>query len=382
MTGQVALVVHGEPEIQRQVAEALRGAGFKVMLERPGAELRDRLASLPFLPDILLTELASGSDDDSTVLSQLRANPLAEQIPVVLLASGDAEERRLALRQGVTRFVLPPYDGEEVVLLTQMALSQARDNRLLSGSLSQLPITDLLQTFDVHRKSGRVTVRSRGREGTLWLRGGRIIDAVTEDGKTGEAAVYAVAQWDEGTFEAELGPVEVPERISQGTTFLLLEAMRRKDEMARYGESPPHAALIDPPPAPPRSLLAVHRALTLLNVAASYSSAHLLSPLLEQRLEELRSELSGDHPILEHFAVGAHGRVTVDLEFRGDEDPEPLVAAVGAWLRGFFARMDRALPGRFDIARLAALTEVVQEDLRDLGFYGALGLNRDGEEET
>ena len=40
------------------------------------------------------------------------------------------------------------------------------------------------------------------------------------------------------------------------------------------------------------------------------------------------------------------------------------------------------MPGRFELVRLAALTEVIQEELRDLGFYRALGLQREGEEET
>ena len=68
--------------------------------------------------------------------------------------------------------------------------------------------------------------------------------------------------------------------------------------------------------------------------------------------------------------------------YHGEEDPEPLVIAIGAWLRTFFERMERAMPGRFELVRLAALTEVIQEELRDLGFYRALGLQREGEEET
>lgn len=382
MTGRLALVVHAEPELQQRLGDALSGAGFKLLLERPGRHLRKRLDALPFLPDVLLTEWAPNGDGESTVLASLQGHPLAERIPVVLLASGDAGERRAALRRGVAHLALPPYDEEEIILLARRAVMQAREDRLLTGSLGQLPLTDLLQILSANQKSGMLTLRSRGREGTMWLRGGRVVDATTEDGRSGEEAVYAIALWEEGSFEAELGPVEVPERIAKSTTHLLLEAMRRKDEAARRGEPPPHAALEDPPPAPPRALLAVHRALTLLNIAGSYSAAHMLAPMVERRLEEARRRAASRHPILERFAVGAGGVVTADRSLRVDDDPRPVVDGVSAWLRAYFERAERALPGRFDLARLSTLSEVVQDDLRDLGFYRALGLVRDGKEET
>lgn len=253
-----------------------------------------------------------------------------------------------------------------------------------SGSLEQLSAADLLQTAEATRRNGTITLRHGERAGTVWLREGRVIDAETHGGPSGASprrgaeAVYEMAVWQEGTFEAEFTAAApaLPERVFQPTSALLLEAMRRRDEELRDAP-PPHAALADPPPPPPRPALALHRGLTLLNVAVSYACDHAEPTLLERRLEDARRTLLPEHPALGLFAVrpggavalaGAAGPLT-------EESTGPLVRAVARWLERFFAVMERALPGRFPLRRLRSITEAVQEDLGALGFYRELGLD-------
>lgn len=244
--------------------------------------------------------------------------------------------------------------------------------RPLSGSLEQLSVPDLLQTAEANRRSGRIMLRRRGRSGTLWMRDGRVVDAAIDGGgPLGHEAVYEMALWDTGLFEADFTPVDVPERIFAPTSALLLEAMRLRDEALR-GEAPPHAAIVDPPPPPPRPLLAIHRSLTLLNVAASSAAEHLELELLARRLEETRRETAVEHPALSIFQVTAGGAVGT-VSFEDEADPAALVRGVARWLLRLFAVLERALPGRFSVRRLRAMTEAVQEDLASLGFYRELG---------
>lgn len=248
-----------------------------------------------------------------------------------------------------------------------------RDQRtLLSGSLEQLSVPDLLQTAEANRRSGVILIRNAQRNGTLWLRDGRVVDAEIAGGGFGADAVYELAVWEDGTFEADFTPVEVPDRIFQPTSALLLEAMRRRDEALRNAP-PPHAAIPDPPPPPPRPLLAVHRGLTLLNVASSYALEHVEPALLEARLEAARRALAAEHPVLEGFQVSAGGAVSAAPETALVE-PEAPVRAVSLWLTRFFTMMETALPGRFPLRKLRQITEAVQEDLESLGFYRELGL--------
>lgn len=243
--------------------------------------------------------------------------------------------------------------------------------RPLSGSLEHLSVPDLLQTAEANRRSGRITLRHRGRFGTLWMRDGRVVDAALDEGPRGREAVYEMALWDTGLFEADFTPVEVTERIFEPTSALLLEAMRLRDEALRTAP-PPHAAIPDPPPPPPRPLLALHRSLTLLNVAASSAAEHLEPALLARRLEETRRETAAAHPALEIFQVTPDGAVST-ISDSEDVEPAALVRGVAVWLLRLFAVLERALPGRFSLRRLRAMTEAFRQDLASLGFYRELG---------
>lgn len=375
MTGKFVLVVHPEANVLRLLGESLSGAGFKVMAAGSDAEAMERIGNFGlFMPDLLITSFANARPGHAGILAHLRSNPLTESIPVVVLTADAGEERRQALRAGFHHLVLPPYESEELALTVRLALDQHRDERLLSGSLQQFSVADLLQTAEAARRSGTVLLRSRGRGATLWLRGGRIVDAESESGQRGKEAVFEVALWNEGSFEADFSPVSVPERIEESTSFLLLEAMRRHDEAERDQETPPHAAMPDPPPAPPRELRAVHRALTLLAVTASYAAEHLAEALVEKRLERARLELVGQYPALARFCIVAGGRPTLAAGEDVEIDIAEVVQGVAAWLIRFFTEAEEALPGRFQLKRLRQVTEAVHEDMRDLGFYRALGL--------
>ena len=376
MIGKFALVIHPEPDVLRRVGESLSSSGFKVMTAGSDAEARERIGNFGlFMPDVLITSFAHARPDPAGIVDQMRSNPLMEGIPVVVLAGAAGEERREALRAGFRHIVLAPYEGEELALTARLALEQHRDERLLSGSLAQFSVADLLQTAEAARRSGTVLLRCRGRSATLWLRGGRVIDAETDSGHRGKDAFFEVALWNEGSFEADFTPVSAPERIAESTSYLLLEAMRRHDEAERDLEAPPHAALPDSPPPPPRQLRAIHRALTLLTVTASYASEHMAEALIEKRLESARLALVGEHPALALFRVEKGGRPSViDMPADPDGGINSLVTAVAAWLRRFFAEAEEALPGRFQLKRLRQVTEAVHDDMQDLGFYFALGL--------
>lgn len=394
MSGELVFVVHDQAEVRERLSKGLADAHFKVLAFHSDQEAGERVESQRFLlPDAILMPLdhASSNGDGGLIgsggevpplLQRLRSNPVTESIPVIVLSGGSEADRRRALRLGLTGQVMPPYDDEEVQLSVRLALERRRDQRLVSGSIAQLPVTDLLQTAEAGRRSGTFTFRRRGISATLWMRNGRIVDAEADGGRSGEEVIYALASWQDGTFEVDFGEVSVPERIQASTSGLLLEAMRRRDEALRDGgfgegdDAPAHAALDDPPPPPPRELRTVHRALTLLNVAASYAVDHVEPDLVARRLEEVRSSLCPELPALACFRVLAGGQVTVDGAEKPwtDVAPDELARSVGAWVRALFERFEKGLKGRFQVGRLRALTRAIHEDMETLGFYRALGL--------
>lgn len=379
---KLVLIVHDHSKLLEEIGGILSEAGLQVVTAKDDEEAVERLGRF-FVPDLLMTRLPSDALDRlPPLLVDFRSNPLTRNLPAVVIASEDPAQRRASLRLGIPHIVQPPYDAEEILLNVRLALEQYRDDSQLSGSIAQLSVPDLLQTMETTQRSGRITLRSDGRVASLWLLDGQLIDAEIDDGRWGREAVFAIVFWDRGSFEVDFGPVTVPRRVEESTSHLLLEAMRRRDEAVRREQSPPNAALPDPPPAPPRPLRAVHRAVTLLNVASSYALAHMEPGILHARLEQHRDRLVGDFPLLGSFGIDEAGQVYWNTGADPELDVESLVRAVGRWLRAFFADAERILPGRFSVRKITHLTEALRDDLQELGFYEALGLQADATEAT
>ena len=375
MRSELIFLLHPDDATRDRLSTDLHDAGYKVLTARDEAGALAYLPQMRFvLPDALVMPLG----ENGPLLEKLRQNPLTAELPVVVLSDQPAEDRRRALRQGLSDLVPAPFDREELLLTLRLALERSaerrRDSRSLRGSLALLSVVDLLQTLEAGRRSGVVELKSGGREATLWLHQGQPVDAETNDGRRGDEAVFALVRYEEGTFEVMFGDVTVPHRISASLTGLLLEGMRRADESRRDGEIP-HAALPDPPPRPPRETLAAHRALTLLNVASAYASGLVERALLVAALEEARRPLEEELPEISVFTIGPEGQISLG-EDAAAAPPDRLILAAATWARRLFVRLERALPTRFGPALLLALTEAVRDDMQALGFDEALGLER------
>ncbi len=102
------------------------------------------------------------------------------------------------------------------------------------GYLSDLQLHDLLQLAAGSRKTGmyRLVGRNDG-QGRIYVYQGQVVHAETEEGASlceGEDALGQLANWDGGRFEFVAGAVTGRKTITRGTTAILLEAARRRDE--------------------------------------------------------------------------------------------------------------------------------------------------------
>ena len=80
----------------------------------------------------------------------------------------------------------------------------------------------------------------------VFLRRGRIIRAaIDEPALAGAAAVYRMLTWGVGSFDFLTGDVGGVDEIQTSTTFLLIEAARRADELKeRAKESAKHSEIL------------------------------------------------------------------------------------------------------------------------------------------
>lgn len=110
----------------------------------------------------------------------------------------------------------------------------------LKGTLSELPLSDLIEVISLGGKSGQLQI-ARGADeppATLSFKDGRIINAST-GALQGERAFYAVLAFREGSFffDTEADPGE--ETLDVPTGSLLMEGMRRVDEVFRLRSALP-----------------------------------------------------------------------------------------------------------------------------------------------
>src|SRR5688572_2896300 len=101
-----------------------------------------------------------------------------------------------------------------------------------TGTLDDIPIADLIQTFQMGGKGGVITITRDGQHSHIWFDKGEIIDAESQTLK-GEPAIYRILGFERGQVLADFHSEPRPRTIDAPGNMLLLEAARRKDESAR-----------------------------------------------------------------------------------------------------------------------------------------------------
>ena len=97
------------------------------------------------------------------------------------------------------------------------------------GSLNELPLSDIVQLVAVSGKTGMFSMTRALEKGYVYLQNGQITHAKLGE-VVGEDAIYALALWNQGTFQFAPGVESQARTISRSNTNLLLEAARRSDE--------------------------------------------------------------------------------------------------------------------------------------------------------
>ena len=132
----------------------------------------------------------------------------------------------------------------DVVPASQLSRSSLRANnkdagsgRSMTGSLAELPLTDVLQWLATSRKTGTLVV-SGANVGSLSLRDGQVFYARIDGSDVGpQKALLRMLGWTDGTFSLDSTmEEEVEQELSMSLDHLLMEAARIQDELSHLGE--------------------------------------------------------------------------------------------------------------------------------------------------
>jgi len=248
---QSLLVVDADPRSLRILEVALRKAGFAVTTAADGAEALRKVQRNP--PDLVLCELNLPGQDGVALCRALRGDARLGGLPVLLMNADRAQPTRAAaLQAGADDFLAKPLLIKELVARIRVLLAQREQARYtqrgaaaaLTGSVGDLGLVDLFTSLENWQKTATVLCEAGdGRSARVWVRDGQVVDAEV-DPVAGEAAFYRLLNWESGSFRVEFGPVDREARTEAGTQALLMEGMRRIDEMARLTEALPVSAVL------------------------------------------------------------------------------------------------------------------------------------------
>jgi DNA-binding response OmpR family regulator len=252
---QQLLLVDADPRSVRVLEVSLKKAGYSVTTAGDGVDALGKIELST--PDLILSDTKLPGMDGYAFVRRLKDRPEWGAIPVVFLTSQKSIEDKIrGLELGVEDYLTKPIFVRELIarvnlLLTRrtqegIATRQSQTGRTkFQGSIQDMAVVDLLQTFEVSRKSGVLHVHNNAHSAKILFREGKIIDAQL-GALRGEEAVYRTLIWNDGSFEVEFTIVKAEDIIEVSTQGILMEGMRRVDEWGRLLEQlPPLATVFD-----------------------------------------------------------------------------------------------------------------------------------------
>jgi CheY-like chemotaxis protein/Tfp pilus assembly protein PilZ len=236
--GVRVVVIEPSPPLLERIAVALEQAGYEVEIYPDGAEAYAACNQRP--PALVITSLEMPGMDGWTLFKTMAANPRLDHVPIVFTSDDPSDMTRLqAYRLGVRDYITRPFIEEELVIRVGRVVGaggrEPAETTMMSGNLAEISIPTLLSLLDFERKSGILLLLHGNRAARVFVAEGRIVKAETGDaGGSPIERMMQILDWTSGSFEFTSCEVVGSDEIGVGTSALLLEHARIRDE-ARHG---------------------------------------------------------------------------------------------------------------------------------------------------
>lgn len=236
------VLVVDDSRVARAVLRKVLGElGYSVVHEASdGEEALVKLRESPF--DLVISDWTMPVMDGMELVREIRHSPDLD-VPVLMISGETAATRFLdVIRAGAQAYLSKPFT--EVALrqkIAEVAKKQKmhagnRSPATIRGKLAEVGFPELVQFVSSCSLSGRLALthdeEGVPRHGALDIRGGEVVAAFCGE-CSGDDAVYAMAEWEDGQFRFEPTQEEIETNTSMPTLTLLVEAMKQRDERAR-----------------------------------------------------------------------------------------------------------------------------------------------------
>jgi len=240
MNNQLIMISDSDPKNLQILKENLEASGLQVITVADGTKAWEEIQKNR--PHLVLTEINLPGLNGFQLLEKMQADPNTTSIPLIYLTNQrDVQQRVRSFQMGAKDYLVKPLHVKEVIAHIRMVLrrigkkldNHPSQNNKISGSLSELTLADLIESFSVERRSGILTLNNgNNKTGHVYFREGSVINASLGDIRL-ENAIYKMLPWNKGYFSLEIKDVDVADEISISNLGLLLEGVKRMERLQK-----------------------------------------------------------------------------------------------------------------------------------------------------
>jgi len=226
---QHVLIVDDEKTLTWSLEKALARDReiYQVTTVNSGEDALEQLGTKGF--DVIVLDIRLPGINGLDLLLKVRKEMPHVKV-IIMTAYGSSDIREKAIARGSFYYIEKPFDVEDLRSLILKALKR-EDGVGFNGSISGLQLPDLIQMNCLSQSTTALYVNKNNRKGVLYFEDGQIVHAAVGD-VVGEDAVYTILSWSSGDFRFVGGERSPRHTINKNWEYLLIEGMRKSDEMS------------------------------------------------------------------------------------------------------------------------------------------------------
>ncbi len=179
--------------------------------------------------DLVVLDIRLPGISGLDVLMKIKEEKPATKV-IIMTAYGSSDIKAKAKARGSLYYLEKPF---EINQLRELILKALREDTVkgFNGSITGLQLPDLIQMNCLSQVTTALYVRKDQREGCIFFEDGQITHAQI-GAIEGEEALFTILSWSSGSFRF-VGGIKAPAvTINTNWEYLLIEGMRKADEMS------------------------------------------------------------------------------------------------------------------------------------------------------
>ncbi len=209
------LIVDDDVFFTRLVKDLVNRMGHRPVSVNSGQAALERARTEA--PDLMITDMMMQPMDGLELCRRIRAQPATASLPVIMMSSREGLALRIQTADlGITALLAKPFDIPEMEARIRRVLSareEAPPAGRLSGDLSSLELTVIVQGLNLQRKTGCLTIEGSEvhPEVKIWFEKGEVHSATSEAGE-GREILSSLATRKSGRFVFDAHTVLPPDQ--------------------------------------------------------------------------------------------------------------------------------------------------------------------------